>query len=576
MIVPPDEPLGEWGTLDLDAKTLRGLSPNRVLDLLANHSPDVSRAVWDFLRMCNPGYEILALRPGTDTPVPAGNAVLGEFTALMDRLYGGFDVVIGRLHFAAFLRGALFAELVLDGDSTGVIDFATPDPATVRFRRANDTLRGPIWELGQLGPEGFLPLNRPTIRYTPIDPAPGSPYGRSLVAPALFSTLFLQGLLIDLRRVVAQQGWPRLDISILVENLRAGVPPGTRNDPVKFKEWVDKTITDVQTAYAKLQPSDAYIHTDSIVLNRPVGTVDATSLGAIDGIIRALERLSLRALKTMPLLMGSSDTSSESNANRQWEVYAAGIKSIQHSSENQISALLSLLLQAAGIPAVAQIRFAELRASEMLRDAQTAMIRIRVLLLEYFLGLRDFASINHDLHGKLPVLDAPLDIDRAMMLLGKTAGPASGGGASDNPGGSPETHPPATAHTRDLPPLPETVEYTDDEQRALPDLWDATAPDEDAGLLDATVPEAHTNGNGNGSLGALGELLVVARPRRKRIEYDEQGRPSAIIEDSPEPESALVRDFIARAISPRSRRVEHNANGQISALIEESENGHGA
>ncbi len=118
-----------------------------------------------------------------------------------------------------------------------------------------------------------MELNWPTITYTPIDALPGIPYGRPLASPALFSTIFLVGLMHDLRRVVAQQGYPRLDLAVNVEKLLATMPPDLATEPATVKDWINGAVSEIQKMYATLQPDDAYIHTDVVEVNRPVGTV---------------------------------------------------------------------------------------------------------------------------------------------------------------------------------------------------------------------------------------------------------------------------------------------------------------
>jgi hypothetical protein len=375
-----------WRTLNLDASTLDRMSPAELLEKLANLSPDVSRAVWDFLRMINPGWTLTALQPDKDERHPAGQAALDAFVAQLSTLYGAFDVVLGRLSMGAFLRGGYFGELVLDKAGRKPIDLATPDPITVRWLRINDPARGLIWQAGQYQLGNWVVMDRPTIIYIPIDPFPGRPEGRALATPALFTALFLLGLLHDLRRVVAQQGYPRIDIAIDFEKLAASMPEDAANDPQKFKEWADGVVADVSRAYSGLQPDDAYIHSTVIGVNRPVGTVDAESLGGIDGLIKSLERMSVRALKSMPLMMGINDATTETNANRQWEIHVAGIKSIQHLCETMLEVLFGLALQAQGIAARVQFRFAELRAAELLRDAQVQTLNTQVAIAQYAAG----------------------------------------------------------------------------------------------------------------------------------------------------------------------------------------------
>lgn len=372
-----------WRNFSLDEKTLDRVSPTKLMELLADISPEVSRALWDFLRMCNPGWAAKAVKPGTETQDKQAQPVLDAMLKQLKDMYGSFDVVIGRLFISAFLRGAFFSEIVLDVDGRMMVDLVTPDPAFVTFRRAIDPLRGAVWQMGQWQGADWVPLDRPTIRYIPVDPFPGKPDGRPLASSALFTSLFLMGMLHDLRRVIANQGYPRNDIQWEFEKLLAMMPEEDKENPQKVKEWADNLQRSIETAYEALEPDDTYIHSDAIKVNQPVGSLNASSLGAVDGLFKGLERMATRALKTMPLLMATTDGVSEANANRQWEIHVAGIKALQHLCESLLEWEFGLALQAQGIAASVQFRFSELRAAELLRDAQVELLNINAARSKY-------------------------------------------------------------------------------------------------------------------------------------------------------------------------------------------------
>jgi len=374
----PDDPLDTWRVEDLNDKTLARITVSRLVELLADVSPEVSKALWDFLLFCNPGYEAAALRPGSDEQDDRATSALQEIIDRFDRQQTGtLDTIIGKLFLGIFCRGALFTELVLDDAGREVLDLVTPDPGSARFRQVDDPERGKVWQLGQWVDGAFVVLDSERVRYLPVHPWPGkAPYGRAPLTPAVFSALFIIGLLHDLRRVIAQQGYPRLDLEIDLEQLRDMMPVDLESDPEKWREWINDMVAEVKTVYASLEPDDAYIHTSAVAVNRPVGTVDASSLGAIDPIITALERMVTRALKTMPLMMGINEGTTETLANREFEIYTASIRSIQHMVETTLEKLFDLALQAQGIQADVTFKFAELRASERLRDAQAAAMEI--------------------------------------------------------------------------------------------------------------------------------------------------------------------------------------------------------
>lgn len=385
VVLPPSDPDQEWRVGNFDSKTLSRISPAKLLELLTDLSPDVSRALFDFIRLCNPGWELMALKPGTDRADPKAQVVLDNFIARLEVLYGTVDVLFSRLFMSAFIRGAFMAELVLEDDLTTGADLVIVDPYTVRFQLKKDPIRGDVPILSQWQNGKLVSLDKPTIRYIPVDPPLGSPYGRAMASPAIFTSLFLLGLLHDIRRVVAQQGYPRIDIQVNLEKLAEQIPDVDAN-PTKQTEWVNAIVDEIQTAYSALEPDDAYVHTDVVTVNRPVGTVNADSIGAIGELIRALERMSVRALKTTPFMMGSQDTQTETQANRVWEAHLQNIKSMQHYAETLIGRLFDILLQTNGVQGVTQLRFAENRASEELRDEQTRQLNIANTIQEYNMG----------------------------------------------------------------------------------------------------------------------------------------------------------------------------------------------
>jgi hypothetical protein len=408
VVAPPDRFDDAWTVLHANRDFLEHLSPARLLEVLTDLSPEVSRAYWDFHRMCNPGWEATANRvtaSGNEIPHARGQAATNAFMDKLDDYYGSVDVVIGRLFMSAFLRGAEFAELVLDGNGRLPVDLVVPDPITVRFRRVADPVRGLVWQPGQWQDGQFVSLDRPTIRYVPIDPFPDSPYGRALAAPALFVSLFLLGMLHDIRRVVQQQGYPRLDIS--ADTAKLGPQLDAADTDEEQAAIIQQVLDGVADYYKTLQPDDAYIHTDHFTLNRPVGAVDASSLGGIEGLIAALERMITRALKSMPIMMGLSESNTETQSNRQWEIYAAGIKSIQHYTETLLERLLTLALEAQGIQAKVKFRFAELRAAEAMRDAQTETLQIANAVTKRNEGFITQDQASEEITGEVAVGPAP-------------------------------------------------------------------------------------------------------------------------------------------------------------------------
>lgn len=373
-MAPPSSFEQNWQTVVYNIDSLQRMPPAQLMELLADISPEVSQALWHFLRLGNVGWDAHVYPPDGDEIDERGQAALDAYLSLLEDRHGSFDVVLNRILMGGAIRGGFVAELVLDRRGRIPVDLATPDPAGIRFRKRSDPERGEVWEPGQWQGGNFVSLDIPTFRYIPLDPFPGTPYGRPMLAPALYSCLSLLLIMHDLRRVIRKQGYPRLDLSVDVESMLEK-SPGMMANAAQFNAFAEEVINAVADAYAKLQPDDAYVHTSNVEVDS-TDTANLNAMRGIDGIIEALERMAIRGLKTPSMMMASSDGSTDGESNRQWEIYAAGIKALQHHVETLLARLFRLALEAQGIQSVVEFRFAEMRAAEMLRDAQTEAMQI--------------------------------------------------------------------------------------------------------------------------------------------------------------------------------------------------------
>lgn len=302
-----------WRDMKLDERTLDRLPMSRLVELVCDLSPEVSKGVWDFQRLGNPGweYKVLAPKSKDETEDKDGKAILDEFLDRLKERHGSVDVIINKLFLGGMLRGAIAAELVFDTDRMTGYELATPDPQSFTFRQVDDPILKRRWQIGQFQGRDFVPLEYPTIKYVPIDPLPGRPEGRAPITAALFGAIFLLGLLHDIRRVVAQQGWPRLDLELQLDALMSSLPDEIAENPEELRKHVQQITDEVVAVFSELEPDDAYVHTNLVKVNRPVGAVDASSLSSIDKLIVVVERLTVRGLKSIPLLHGATEGTKE-------------------------------------------------------------------------------------------------------------------------------------------------------------------------------------------------------------------------------------------------------------------------
>ncbi len=201
LILSPPDAEGQWRAFDLDLASLDRIPPAKIMQLLADLSPTFSGALWQFMRFLNPGWSYRIVNQNKEEVVaPAARAAVQDAIAAIGAQHGTFGVAVNALNMNALLRGAYFGEAILDAAGRQLIGLAVPDAASARFRRERDPDLGTVDRIGQMQGGQFVPLDRPTIRYIPIDRFPDSPYGRPPLAAAIFTSLFQIGFLRDLRR----------------------------------------------------------------------------------------------------------------------------------------------------------------------------------------------------------------------------------------------------------------------------------------------------------------------------------------------------------------------------------------
>lgn len=470
-----------WQTTTLSSRfntdNFSKININELAELLTDLSPEVSAALWYYLICCNSGYTISVTKPGSvdGTPYVEAQAYLDKCLKTLGSYHGTLNTYFDKTFMCIFMRGGFLFELVLMENGKDFADIAAPDTKTLTFKRITDPIRGQVWDYGQYQNGTFVSLDIPTVRYVPLHPLPGQIEGRPMISPVFFTAIFLMSVLRDLKRVIQQQGYMRLDLEVVFEKLRDSMPEDAQNDPEIFKTWADGVIADIENHYGDLEPDDAYIHPDAVKVNAPVGTASANSLTAMDSLFGILERMAVRALKTLPSLLGLQDSGTNQGAeNRKFEFYQKGNETIQRMVETGFGDECELALQAAGYQAKVSVKFAQMRASEELRDLQVANLKSQVARSQY-----DNGWISQDEAAKYAT-----DKDKADQESPRAAAPSTAGSIANIQTTQPESGINRFFELLEKNRMPNLSEISN-----AMDIWKNNAPDNFEGLIEAGLYE---------------------------------------------------------------------------------------
>lgn len=337
-------------------ETLR-LIPDEVeaLDFLRRTTPDISMALWNFVRLANQGHE-MKFNDLNGKRMESVEKQWRKFASRVNQVSNaGLDGLIDVLHYSAYMRCAQGLEVEVNADRTDIVDVYPVIPQTIMWELEKRNGRE-VWipYQQQMAKKVSLEPGKANFFWVPTDPDIDDPRGNLVMSSVLQSIDFQMQIMQDLQAVLHRQGWPRNDISIDLERMVNSMPPSVRNGTEgKRQEWLMNRFNEIRNAMDSLNPDSDYLHFDDITINMNQGANAARSLD-----VRAIDELVsiqvLNGAKQMGILTnrvgGLGQT--ESWGSITFKIFTDGILSIQRGSKRLMEEVARLWLRVHGVQAI--------------------------------------------------------------------------------------------------------------------------------------------------------------------------------------------------------------------------------
>lgn len=324
------------------------------LEFLRKHHPDVSMAVWNFIRLANQGHEMHfegVRGRAKGRRLPEVEERWREFASRVNALSNaGLDGLIDLLHYSSFLLGAQGVEVEVAPSRTEIVDVHVIKPQSVHWELEG---RGPDkrWVPYQWQEGKKVSLEEANFLWVPTDPSIDDPRGNLIMSSALHSVDFQLQVLQDLQKVIHNQGWPRYDVKILREALLASIPPSVKADPAKAKKWVQERVNEIKNAFRDLRPDDSFVHLDDVEITMPTSGTATRSMD-IRALGEMLDQQVMGGAKQLSVFMNRNSGVTETWGTVQFRIFASGIASVQRGSKRLIESMAAIWLRVNGIQAV--------------------------------------------------------------------------------------------------------------------------------------------------------------------------------------------------------------------------------
>lgn len=384
---------------NIDLTKLQSYTAEELLELLISVHPDVSYALYTYLRMGDTELTFTAKKPNGN-PDKGGQRVLDELKAMLNTSLPSLGYQHGRSlnkldtiqRMMIMVRGACAGEVVLNERCNDVIDIVPVDPALIWFRREADTNRLTPWQyvknpLRRANEEWFgnyKKIDTPTFIYEEFDPMVDDPYGRTPMLPVLQVVFFHLQVLADLKAVVHNQGYPRLDISMLEEIMLKNMPNNLKSNPDGQQKWLKERMDDMLNHFNSLNPDDALVHWDSVKVEYLKGGNSGPMID-IKKLIDIIDTQMATSLKTLLTILSRHQGSTETYSSIDTQIYIKNVESARSVTKRFWKRAFSMAARVRGVQTLVQADYApiDLR-SEMERERD-----LRAKLNNYILAVKE-------------------------------------------------------------------------------------------------------------------------------------------------------------------------------------------
>lgn len=341
-------------------KTLRSIPDEaQAIEYLKQVNPDVSMAVWNFVRLANQGNDMHFYDLKNGTKRTDLEEKWREFASRINEISNsGLDGLIDQLHYSSFLLGGMGVEVEVTSDRKDIYDVYVVKPQTLEWELKEINGRKkwvPYQWNSELNKKVYLDSSNANFFWVPADPDIGDPRGTLNLSPVLQAIDFQMQILQDLQAVLHHQGYPRNDISIDLERLLNICPSHIKNDPTQLNEWLNQHLNNVINMMENIAPDSDYIHFNDIEINMNQGANANRSLD-VRAITEMLDTQTLSGLKQMAIFMNRNQGVTESWGTVQFKIFVSGIQSCQRGSKRIIEEIARLWLRVQGEQAIAKFK----------------------------------------------------------------------------------------------------------------------------------------------------------------------------------------------------------------------------
>jgi len=324
----------------------------------------VSTAIASLVRISCSGLAYSAYSTGTHEfsreGLLAAESIVSSFDTLWDYTAGysdkmSMELLAETMLLETALAGGVGGELVLDKNRLPV-KIVPINYSTIKWESDGKGGRIPTQDRkkAQPGQDSVVELNIPTVFIAEAAKPQDRVYSASYMIASLKRLLHYDEFIEDMRRVIRQNGAPRLLIKLNYDKVRTSAPAAVQNDPKKLREYMDSVQEQVESSVKNLDPEDSLVYYDL----SEVDSVDtAGEKKDYKDLLDALSGLAASAMKSNPSILGLRLGGSQNTSSTESMLFTHMAGLIQGPVEQVLSRALTLAVRLYGLDVYVKVKF---------------------------------------------------------------------------------------------------------------------------------------------------------------------------------------------------------------------------
>ena len=246
---------------------------------------------------------------------------------------------------------------------------------------------------------GFTSLDKTRlVKYIGFDRTVDNPYGRPMVAPAVQSSLFLLGIISDLRRALANQGLSRIDYELQAEELLRLIDrnPEIAGDDEATAQFIEDQIDLISETLGSLDIDSDYVHLSTVKVNYATNPMQQ-NISGLDTIIDNLKIDVVNGFKGVAALSNLLNSTTETHGNLQVETFVSAINSLQDEVGGVFKEYFDIGNQVQGIQSDLLFQFKRQRAYDRKLFAEFIKVETETVLAKLEAGVIDVTEAREEI-----------------------------------------------------------------------------------------------------------------------------------------------------------------------------------